>query len=178
LKPLIVGMNNPVTPGRDEFALWPDPPGCAGWRLWKMLEQETGATKRDYLRAFDRVNLCNGDWNMEQARSKMLQLTANRDGRRIVLLGNDVWRAYSLNPPPKPFTWRDGVALFPHPSGRNRMYYDPAVYLCAVYFLAELYEETKRDRKDRTTAGDQDVSGDGTASKSGEQAQGGDSSGA
>jgi len=139
LKPLIIGMNNP----QGNEPLWPDPPGCAGWRLWKMLEQETGASKRDYLRAFDRMNLCDGsEWSMIRARKVMADIMHyTLPDRRLVFLGNQVWAAYSRMPP-RPFIWLGNRAVLPHPSGRNRLYNDPAVYLCAVYFLAELYRES------------------------------------
>jgi hypothetical protein len=131
-------MNNPY--GNDpRTALWPDPPGCAGWRLWKMLEQETGATKRQYIKAFERENLCVGQWNMEEARSKMFQLIVNNGHLNFILVGNDVWRAYSSSPKPLPFTWSHNVAWIPHPSGRNRLYNDSRIYLSCVYFMAECY---------------------------------------
>lgn len=127
MKPLLVGELNPYGPD-PQFALWPDPPGCAGWRLCHVI---LGMEEREYLRAFDRANLCLGGWSLTAARSRADELVRERTA--IVALGAKVASAFRV--PFKPY--RDfirclvgshvaHIAVLPHPSGRCRLWNDQA----------------------------------------------------
>ena len=63
MKPLLVGEINPLS--RDErHALHPLPETSTGGNLCRLL----GLTPRQYLRAFDRINLCRDKWDAANAR--------------------------------------------------------------------------------------------------------------
>ncbi len=121
---LLIGESNPY--GSDpRFALYPEPPGCAGARLCAIL----GYTKREYLRLFDRCNLLSGPrWSAPEARRAAEAL----DVDYRVLLGARVAAAHGLTFEPfcnvqdnglgDCYAWR-GVML-PHPSGRSRLWND------------------------------------------------------
>lgn len=137
MKPLILGMNSP--PNMDpKYVLWPDPPRCAGWRLWKMLEERTGASQRDYTEGFDRRNILTGSWSASAARGILFgdrgeavlpvpgSLIDRLRGREVVLLGEAPRCVIGLQPdlivPQDRYgvTWRS----IPHPSGLCRWYND------------------------------------------------------
>lgn len=118
----LVGELNPL--GSDPaFALYPDPPGCAGARLcYRILNMGWS----EYLLAFNRVNLCTGRWSLAAATSTAIHLQAEYR----VLLGAKVCRAHGL-----PFTPlfrvynKDGyrALVIPHPSGLCRLWNRPGV---------------------------------------------------
>lgn len=118
-------MNNPVS-RRPEHALWPDPPGCSGWRLWKMLHDACGATKDEYLDLLDRVNLVIGaPWSLPAARLSAAALRHAMVGRTVVLLGAGVRDALGHERCPLAESYeRDGSTFhqLPHPSGRSLWY--------------------------------------------------------
>lgn len=128
-KPLLVGEDNPY--GQDpRYALYPYPPRSAGARLCQVI---LDLTLREYLRAFERVNLCVGKWSMREARSMAFQLKVRAYGRRpLVLLGSKVAEAFGIDAPPFSIqtrtehpTWEDVqqvYVLLPHPSGRCRIW--------------------------------------------------------
>ena len=137
-RPILLGMNNPVSSNPDH-ALYPHPPNCAGWRLWKM----SGLSEDEYFEKFERRNLLNGRaWSPQLAAVEAEKYRAGMDkDRRIVLLGEDVCRLMWHSSPA--FVWRRGLvggwwAKFPHPSGRNLMWNDPMYRKCAELFLQEL----------------------------------------
>jgi hypothetical protein len=144
-KPLLIGMNNPIS-SRPEYVLWPDPPNCTGWRLWKMLHDRCGATKHDYIRAFDRMNLVTGkQWSAAEGRREAQRLRPMLRGRVVVLLGQDVRSSFGV---PKLLIHPqevDGVVWrqLPHPSGMNLWYNDPTNVSMAGMLLAELFEGAK-----------------------------------
>ena len=128
---LLVGESNPY--GADpRFALYPEPPGCAGARLCAIL----GMTDREYLRTFDRANLCTLVFSLRSARFAAHRLTAEYR----VLLGARVTAAhgldfvsftvnqcagcYSCQYQGHPHPWRAALIL-PHPSGRSRFWNAP-----------------------------------------------------
>jgi len=116
----IVGELNPYG-ARPEYALYPDPPGCAGHRLMKIL----GLSEEEYL-ALGRVNLCVRKWSGLAARNAAVQLFFGAgEGDAFVMLGRKVAAAfYVTGDPLPPFSvcTIHGVtfASLPHPSGRCR----------------------------------------------------------
>lgn len=124
-RPLLVGEQNPY--GADErYALWPDPKGCAGWRL---CHKVFGMGETQYLRVFDRTNLCNGPWTLEEARRKAQVIAGRRHGP-LILLGAKVCQAFNL--PYAPFSVQTSflgpdraIYILPHPSGRCRTWNEP-----------------------------------------------------
>lgn len=142
-RPLLIGMNNPVStqPG---FELYPLPANCTGHRLWTMLNARTGATKGQYLEAFERRNLVRGiDYDKTRAKARAHEISMELDGsgRTIILLGQDVRAAFGhprLLVHPQVIggcTWRQ----LPHPSGRNIWYNDPENVRVAELLMEELY---------------------------------------
>ena len=118
-RPVLVGELNPY--GNDPgFALWPEPRGAAGDRLARIL----GLSDEDYLRRFERANLCTGSWDREVARRHLLALMLEHD--KIVLLGRKVAGALEKSNVGPAFTARSVEVLgkrwrfvfLPHPSGR------------------------------------------------------------
>lgn len=123
MKPLLVGELNPYGPAT-EYALYPDPPGCSGWRLCHIV---LGMTETVYFAAFDRINLCSRKWSTPYARDEARQL--RESGRRvIVMLGRKVAAAFGHVTQP-PFTSIEvfGVTYLaiPHPSGLCRVWQEP-----------------------------------------------------
>ncbi len=159
-RPLLVGLHNPLSP-KPEHALYPRPEGCTGYRLLRMLGP--AFTERDYLRAFDRVDLLE---HHEQVKGKGYTARLRRahwrllkhiiDGKyeAVVLLGADVWRAMVGVPKIKPpwlcwrttsvtsngIGWRVRFLTLPHPSGRNRWYQDRVNEAAARRALRQLAE--------------------------------------
>lgn len=142
MRPLIVGMNNPIS-SRPEYALYPWPRGCAGNRLFEMLRDVLpSATMHEYVKRFERVNLVSGRWHRATARSAARALRPSLTARSVVLLGREVAEAFEISPSyPSGTPAPDGAIfyLMPHPSGRNRQYNDPEVRHAAGCVLARLY---------------------------------------
>jgi hypothetical protein len=141
-------MNNPVTrgpAGADRYALWPDPPGCTGHRLFCMLRAaRPGTTEDDYADAFDRMNLVAGPWSLAHARVRVQELLPHVLGRRVVLLGVQVRAAFGHSAAPPAYPYRTSGADFfqlPHPSGRNPWYNAADNRALAGRLLADLYDE-------------------------------------
>lgn len=127
---MLVGESNPYGDDPD-MALYPDPAGCSGHRLWRVL----GVPRACYL-SFTRENLCRGDFRMPDAcgRAQILKSRvksehssdADVEDRHslVVLCGIRVKQAFGLH---DLATWGhmmdvDGVTWLslPHPSGRSR----------------------------------------------------------
>lgn len=141
-RPILVGEVNPYS-ARLEHALYPTPPGCSGWRVWKMLEERCGATRSDYANAFDRRNLVRGTWDVAKAKAEAGRIHAHAAGATVVLLGEKVRRAFGL---PRELVHpivRDGVTYrqVPHPSGRCLFYNDPVQRALVAVMLEDLYLE-------------------------------------
>jgi hypothetical protein len=117
-----VGESNPYG-GDDEFALYPSPHGCTGWRLCHLI------LKMDpdvYCDRYTRVNLVRGKWTMRAARAAVDALRA--DGKSLfVLLGAKVASAFGhkFEPFTAPVTTE---LILPHPSGLNRMWSEPGMF--------------------------------------------------
>lgn len=129
-RPLLVGEDNPYQ-SPPAFDLWPEPVGCAGWRLCTKI---LGLSEIDYLERFRRVNLCRGGWSDVRARARAAELQeAALPEDLFVLLGRKVARAFDpgsgeaftryrvLLGGVKPLTY----CFLPHPSGRSRVWNDP-----------------------------------------------------
>lgn len=132
MRPLLVGEANPW--GSDpEFALYPLPEHASGGRLARFL----GLSHGQYLRLFDRRNLCPSRWSMPEARAQAELIRA--EGREhVVLLGAKVAKAFGL--PYLPFTRSAHLFLLPHPSGLNRIWNQPDAVPRARSLLAGLLE--------------------------------------
>lgn len=149
-RPVIVGMNNPVS-AAPEHALYPLPRHHAGGRLWRMLFDETGATMRQYVDAFERVNLVTGPaFATRAAQARAAELLPSLAGRSIVLLGQEVRKSfghqrsallepYCVGPPGSEVTFYQ----LPHPSGRNLWYNDDTNRRAAGRLLAMLYRASQ-----------------------------------
>jgi hypothetical protein len=144
-RPVLLGMNNPLS-SEPKHALYPSPPGCTGWRIWNMLNEKTGCSKSQYLRAFDRRNLVSGRvWSRGEAAEAARVFTDEMVGREVVVLGEEPRRALGLDKllihPQVVFgvTWRQ----LPHPSGRNPWYNDADCRALAATLLAELYNSVR-----------------------------------
>jgi hypothetical protein len=119
VKPLLIGESNPY--GADpEFALYPLPEHASGGRLARIF----GMSRTQYLRMFDRVNLCSGDWSMPEARKNAFDIEFKNPNRALILLGRKVALAFGLDHV-DPFTSNGNRYLLPHPSGLNRVWAKP-----------------------------------------------------
>lgn len=133
MKPIVVGMCDPYSDD-PAHALWPDPPGCAGWRLWKMVNDVSGMSQDEYVAAFDLRNLVIGQsWNVVKARASAKRFVAmvsgGKPGQSIVILGRGPADALGfknavVGRPIRAY----GAEWFvvPHPSGRC-LYYNDAM---------------------------------------------------
>ena len=128
MRPVLVGENNPYGPD-EEFALWPAPVGCAGWRL---CHEIFGMDADAYCETFQRVNLLYAArWSAPAARASAAALRERFPANNLVLLGARVQAAFGY-PGREPFSLEvEGrgarrVFFVPHPSGRNRIWDDPA----------------------------------------------------
>ncbi len=151
MKPILLGMVNPHSDD-PALALAPDPPGCAGWRLWKMLHDHRGVEKKEYLARFDRRNLLPGrEWDAEAAcvSGRGLVATLADSRRAIVVLGQEAWRALELGLKPKPASSRrvNGCKwiFLPHPSGRCHYYNDALNRWTVAALLTELMIKSRSE---------------------------------
>lgn len=139
-KPVLVGELNPYGPD-PRWALWPDPPGCAGGRLCHVV---LAMEVLRYLDTFDRVNLCTGRWSKADAQDAARRVM--RGWGRIVALGAKVAGAFGV--PFEPFTVKSLsvdqdeciVAVLPHPSGRSRIWNGVGSYQRARDTVASLLD--------------------------------------
>jgi hypothetical protein len=145
VRPFILGLNNP----QGNEALFPDPPGCAGHRLWLMVHEETGISAHDWLRRTQRVNLLSDrvlprDYR-GAARRRGAWLATQLGGRTVVLLGNAVAAAVGHVAPP--LVWcgsdRDWV-MIPHPSGKNLFYNNPVSRAAVGILLADVLRRCEK----------------------------------
>jgi len=147
MKPVIIGMNNPLS-SDPKHVLYPYPPGCTGYRLWKMLEaRRPGVLRKQYLDTFDRRNLVSTiAWDKDVAEKSARTMRPELVGRVVLLLGQDVRRAFGVPPllvHPQEIdgvTWRQ----LPHPSGRNLWYNEPKNRRLAEVLLGDLYDCARR----------------------------------
>lgn len=158
MKVLLLGMNNPISDD-PECDLYPYPEGCSGWRLWKMLSD--GTTRRQYLDAFDRLNLLRArQWSPIEARRAACALRPSLSGRVVVVLGTEVRAALGLPKVPPLSAHREPIQVggieydmrwiaFPHPSGRNRWLNDPDNLFQARQLFQTIYRISTAGAADR-----------------------------
>jgi hypothetical protein len=144
-KPVLVGMNNP----QGNEPLWPHPAGCTGHRIWRMLTDKTGASMKEYISTFERINVCDGTvWNQRAALGNREVILRRLGGRTAVLLGRPVPKALGL--PAMPWLVPKIIVVaklsltlevinIPHPSGLCHWYNDYANKDLVGNLLAELY---------------------------------------
>lgn len=143
IRPLLVGEDNPY--GTDpRYALYPAPDQSAGARLCKIItgfslkDKLPGVAVRQYIKNFERANLCERKWSMREARDRAYELRRTRASANpvpIVLCGAKVSDAFGVDYVPFEISDRftpaglpDGsqrvlrFVVLPHPSGRNRLW--------------------------------------------------------
>lgn len=125
-----------------------------------MLNDRTGASKSEYVRAFARHNLIRGrKWSRSKAREGAFQATFfAKENMTVIILGNDVRRA--MNSVLKTKIQKmlihpqvvDGVTyrFVPHPSGRNLFYNDPTNRELIASLLEDLYVKARKTQKARS----------------------------
>jgi len=142
VKPLLVGESNPyqtTAADADRYALYPQPPNASGGRLCRFV---MGLNPHDYLRMFDRVDLCHPRWSIRAARDKAAQLVAERDTASVIVLcGAKVAAAFGV--PSQPFRIHHPRAnhprlvVLPHPSGLCRTWHEPKAVEGARWILRQ-----------------------------------------
>lgn len=150
MRPLLLGMNNPHS-DNPRWDLAPYPDNSSGWRLWKMIDDRVGISKRDYMKVFARHNLLHSrTWDKRKVKDAAFAATFfTKPGVTVVLLGDDVRRAMNLFNGGKiqkilihpqvvnGVTYR----CVPHPSGRNLFYNDPIQRELVAMLLVDLYKQ-------------------------------------
>lgn len=122
MRPLLLSEDNPYSQ-EPRFALYPLPERASGGRLARAL----GLSARDYLRAYDRQNLCAGSWDPREA-ARSAEVVLRGPGRVVVGLGVRVRKALGvadLAVGQTRIAGRVTVAALPHPSGLCRDWNDP-----------------------------------------------------
>ncbi len=146
-KPLLVGEDNPY--GSDPTkALYPYPDGSAGWRLCRLVMD---LPRAEYLRRFERVNLCAGKWSLREARTTAMELRGRPSWPppAVVLLGRKVAEAFGLGGAsffgrvsdsysPEEWLHVERFVLLPHPSSRCRLWNRPGAFEEARALLREV----------------------------------------
>lgn len=127
-KPLLVGECNPYS-ADPRYALYHEPPNSGGGRLCRLI---LGVAPKDYVRCFDRANLCGQRWSMREARTRAEQLLLTRAGP-IILCGSKVSAAFGMKYEPftiehRPDDCATPIVILPHPSGLNRAWNNPAAF--------------------------------------------------
>lgn len=134
MKPLIIGLNNPLS-ARPADALLPWPTKATGFRLLELIRLiDPEFSMDDYLDAFERTNvwpgreLPSGRGRANQLRSQGRKLLeyCTLEPRSVALLGAQVWASVLDRDPPRWFECqliRGSTFYFlPHPSGANRLF--------------------------------------------------------
>jgi hypothetical protein len=91
-----------------------------------------GLSVKDYIRGFERANLCAGEWSMREAREAAREIGSRamteQSGRTWILLGSKVCAAFGVDY--LPFTWLSTAktVVLPHPSGRARAWNEPGAF--------------------------------------------------
>src|SRR6266576_4990037 len=96
-------MNNPLS-SDPRHALFPHPPGCTGYRLWKLLQRRRpDVTRAQYLAAFERMNILSSRaWDRPAAREGAERMRAllrhGYQGRTVLVLGSEPRDMLGLRP--------------------------------------------------------------------------------
>jgi hypothetical protein len=112
-----------------------------------MLEFYTGATKKEYIKTFDRVHMSyDRKWSIEEAKKNAKLLTERlKRKHRVVLLGIETVKAMDIYSQPVYYRWKRTedfqYMMIPLPSVRSTVYTDPIYTLMTCSLLAELYNE-------------------------------------
>lgn len=151
---VIVGMDNPQS-ARPEHALWTQPPGCSGHRLWRMATARTGISEEEWLAMTDRRNLCVGGWDLQRAKAQAEEWRPELEQRTVVQLGVSVYGAMRHHSHRgmlrMPLEWqidRDWVYI-PHPSGLCRSYNDDTIVAAVEIVLADLIRMQRGETSDQ-----------------------------
>lgn len=159
MKPLLVGLNNPISNDPAD-ALVPWPVGCTGDRLLGIIQAARPKFEMvDYLHAFDRINLWGGRKLPSGARgarmlanegTRLLRRLEGGPPRDVVLLGVKVWaavmtrHAHATTLALPFFSSREVGAVrcwyFAHPSGRCFVYNEPGRKQRAAEILVSIIE--------------------------------------
>ena len=140
-RPVLIGLIDPT--GFDpDWALVPTGKGSTGDRILKILNTKVMVSREEYLTRFQRFNLRS---RPRMTAGMILQraqvLTQQLQGRSVVLLGEDVRKAFG-HPVLKvdPYD-HDGIRWYqiPHPSGLTRWYNNADNRERVATLLAELY---------------------------------------
>ena len=135
MKTLIVGESNPYS-SDPRLALYPVPKKGSGYNLCARI---MGLEVREYLRRFDRTNLCASKWSARLAETTAAIIRAS-DRKIVVVCGARVAHAFGV--PSDPFVAHQHSAnepmlvVLPHPSGLCRVWNDPESYARAKSILA------------------------------------------
>lgn len=145
VRPVLIGMNNPIHPRRP---LWPSPAGCTGHRVLALLQrQRPDVTEEQYLEAFDRRNLLyEREWDKDKAvRGAERLIKELRNTRRKILVLGETARKLLEIPERARLTegWWYGCAwrAIPHPSGRCHWYNEDFCRDVVALILQQMYEE-------------------------------------
>lgn len=153
-KLVVVGEMNPLS-ADPALALWTQPPGCSGSRLWQMANARTDISETEWLEMTDRRNLCTGRWDPAVATASALAMAPELRDRTVILLGSYVYAKFRriedkmMDRSSGGVAWwstRDWVNI-PHPSGLNRWYNDVVCRASVEILLADLihdYREANR----------------------------------
>ncbi len=143
-KPIIIDAHNPHS-ASPLMALWPEPVGSAGWRIWQML----GVSKEEYIRGWDRWNMVNSVvWDGGAAWRAGLDIWAKTEGRKVIVLGRKA--AFHLRLP-EFAEW-----FFPNlddtgrewrivPALTKRLYEDPTLGLRVALLLKDWHENRREE---------------------------------
>jgi hypothetical protein len=146
VKPWLVGELNPYGDHPD-MALYPLPRNASGGRLARII----GLSRSEYLRAFERMNLCAGRWSAKAAAKAAQDMFAKSFSAPVILLGAkvaDAFRRAELLPAnAQPFStqyaWGRTLLLLPHPSGRNLIWNEPERVKLARFLVLDLIDRSK-----------------------------------
>lgn len=122
--PVLLGLCDPHCTD-PERALWPNPPGSDGWRIWMMMRAHRALTPDDYANGFERRNIVSGRaWSIEAARSSVSTLRQEFRGRSVVVFGAATWCRMGLTSNRWKLLryWDDGGIRWwslPNPNPRN-----------------------------------------------------------
>jgi hypothetical protein len=124
MKTVLIGMNDPNRFTDDALS----PHHTCGKTLFKL----SGMSLDEYEEAFERINIVGAkEWSFDKASHEGVFLRQRLEGRRVVVLGRQVWKALFLAHMPwfKPLAQGDDTVyvMIPHPSGRNLLYNNPII---------------------------------------------------